>query len=118
MFMVGFLLVADSRSKLSKTVISVLNRGMPEFLVDVDLQGYNLQYLEKHRSSLVCRIHGMLLQILSLMKQIFFCLERELLLIVCDSFVKGEKWSSPYAVKSFWKEFFIPVPYYFFSTAH
>ena len=60
-----FLLVADSRSKLSKTVISVLNRGMPEFLVDVDLQGYNLYYLEKHRSSLVCRIHGMLLQILS-----------------------------------------------------
>jgi len=49
--------IADSRSKLSKTVISVLNRGMPEFLVDVDLQGYNLQYLEKYKSSLVCRIH-------------------------------------------------------------
>eukprot|EP00112_Aurelia_sp_Birch-Aquarium-sp1_P001688 Seg1183.1 transcript_id=Seg1183.1/GoldUCD/mRNA.D3Y31 product="N-alpha-acetyltransferase 15 NatA auxiliary subunit" protein_id=Seg1183.1/GoldUCD/D3Y31 len=49
--------IADTRSNLSQTVTAVLDRGMPKFLVNVDLPSYNMAYFEKHSTSLVCRIH-------------------------------------------------------------
>eukprot|EP00795_Rhopilema_esculentum_P000514 gene514-10194_t len=48
--------IADARPSLSKIVLSVLDRGIPSFLVNVDLQSYNLQFHQRHKSSLISQI--------------------------------------------------------------